>query len=215
MIGILGYAEILTEELQDRDLKNMSESILKGGNRLLETLNLILDLSRIEAGKTMMKLAVINSIDILTEAIGAYTAAAEKRGLRLNLHCKTQSLPMLADSRMLREIFNNLINNAIKYTPEGVVEIEGRLEQTESGGTILISCRDTGIGIPEDMHSAIFDEFRQASEGYNRRYEGTGLGLTITKRFVEKMNGTIELKSKPGEGSEFIVKFPLHTGEPM
>jgi len=113
------------------------------------------------------------------------------------------------DEQIFRQIINNLVNNALKYTYTGgvTVSVDSVTEDSKSYARVIV--KDTGIGIPEESLGLIFQEFRQVSEGFNRHFEGTGLGLTITKNFVELMDGQIRVKSTVGLGSTFIVLFPL------
>jgi len=113
------------------------------------------------------------------------------------------------DEQIFRQIINNLVNNALKYTYTGGVDISVDSIIEDSKPYIKISVKDSGIGIPEESLGLIFQEFRQVSEGFNRHFEGTGLGLTITKNFIEMMNGQIKVKSIVGSGSTFTVLFPL------
>jgi PAS domain S-box-containing protein len=209
MVAVLGYSEILKNEIENRDLKIMSNEIYESSKRLMNTLNLILDLSRIEANK-----AVINYVEL---DIGA-TAADEFRvyenlAIRKNLYYKitppAEPIIIPMDERIFRQIINNLASNAVKFTNKGGITLTVSKEETGGEGQIIIKVNDTGIGIPKESLNLIFEEFRQVSEGLNRRFDGTGLGLTITRRFVEMMGGEITVESRFGEGSDFTVRFPL------
>jgi len=193
----------------------MAERILNSGNRLMETLNSVLDLSRIEANKVDINLTPVNVIDIVKNRINLFKIAAAKKGLELTYHYKDKILYALLDAKVLEQIINNLINNAIKYTENGSVTVNVRLNHTDDNQMVQISVKDTGIGIPESSQKTIFQEFRQVSEGFNRHFEGTGLGLTITKKFVDLLKGTISLSSKVGVGSEFVVSFPALGKDPV
>ena len=117
----------------------------------------------------------------------------------------------LIDEHHFITILENLINNAIKFTKTGRITIETGLEISGTAKWAYLQVSDTGIGISHEKIETIFKEFRQASEGNNRQYEGTGLGLTITKKLTEMMHGTISVQSEPGSGSVFTVKFPAYT----
>jgi PAS domain S-box-containing protein len=206
--GILGFADLLKDELENEEQKNKADTILKSGKRLLNTLTLILDLAKLEAEKITINYTIKNINDVCKEVAHLYSASALKKGLTINTVFESEDLIAEIDERAFIEILNNLVNNAIKYTNKGGVTLKtylkpGKIKQA------IIEVIDTGIGIPEDKYDIIFDEFRQASEGYSRNFEGTGLGLSITKKFVEKMNGTIFVKSKIGEGTVFTISFPL------
>lgn len=208
LIGILGYSEVMKNELITESYRTMAETIFESGSRLLETLNSLLDLSKIEANKVEISFEPLNVAKFVDESVKVFKLAASGKNLNLDSNYESSNLFINADQKIFIQIMNNLINNAIKFTPEGSVFVRVYTETTDSKKWILISVKDTGIGIPENNMEKIFEEFRQASEGDSRRYEGTGLGLTITKKFVDLIGGTIIVKSQPGAGSEFIIKFP-------
>lgn len=209
LIGILGYSEILQHEKFPDDVQNMAGIIHKSGYRLMETLNMILDLSRIEADKLVTQLANINIADIARDVVVLYKEAAAKKNLLLSLKVKQDSLLIYSDKRMVTDILINLVNNAIKYTEQGsiTVSVTGSILKNKPYATIHVE--DTGIGISALDQEVIWEEFRQASEGRGRSFEGSGLGLTLTKKFVDKLNGVISLRSQPGKGSVFSVSFPM------
>lgn len=207
MVGILGFAEILKDAVDNEELKDYSDNILKSGKRLLETLNLILDLSRIEAGKLEIKKGETDLVQLSKEVYINYVPEAEKKYLIIKFDSNYEHIISKVDERMLYESINNLVNNAIKFTKAGEIKIEVTADNNENKAYIKIS--DTGIGIPKESQKTIFEEFRQASEGYSRSFEGTGLGLTITKNFIEKNGGKITLDSEVGLGSVFTIELPL------
>lgn len=207
MIGILGYSEFLKNEIEEPEQKEMASTIYLSGQRLMETLNLILDLSRIEADKLDVNYRIIDIGSICKEVVKGFEAAAKRKKLSLFIDLCSEPLKCRLDERLLRQSIANLINNAIKFTKSGSIVLSACL--TEDKTEIEISVEDNGIGIHEKNHKRIFEEFRQASEGLSRDYEGTGLGLSLTKKFVEKMEGNISLISQPGKGSKFIIRFPM------
>ena len=208
MVGILGYTEILKNEVTNPELKEMSEEIYVSANRLLETLNLILDLSKIEANKSEIHPVEINVTDVTLNQVKCFQELAKKKNIFINIIPKEEQLYAMLDERIFRQIINNLVSNAIKFTLKGGVTIEINKEVINENENVVIRVKDTGIGIPKESHQIIFEEFRQASEGLNRIFEGSGLGLSITKRFVELMDGKISVESEHGKGSTFIVSFP-------
>lgn len=209
MIGILGFSEMLLDETDNPEVTEIGKIINKSGHRLMDTLNLILDLSRVEAGKLDYNFECINIMPVLGQITELFSEAAKAKSLTLTLDTAYESLEIIMDKRMLLHIMNNLINNAIKFTNQGGVTVSVAKEEYESGEMLVIKVTDTGIGIAKDSQDLIWEEFRQADEGLSRGYEGSGLGLTITKRFVEKLNGTITLESEPGKGSTFTIVIPL------
>ncbi len=209
MIGILGFAEILKAELEIDTYKDMADTIHQSGQRLLRTLNQILDLSRIESNKLDLNLAPVLIEPIITDHIKLYKSLASDNGIQLVGRFNKSNATALIDERYFIQILDNLINNAVKYTQHGEIVIEVDEEVKSDKGWLIIKVIDTGIGISPESQKIIFEEFRQASEGINRNYEGTGLGLAITKKSVDLMGGTIEVESQLGIGSTFIVKLPL------
>lgn len=208
LVGILGYAEILSNEIDNMVHKDMANTILISGQRLIDTLNSILDLSRIEADKTELQFEIVDLNDVLKESVKLFKPVAEKKNLYLELIFPADTPYIFGDRQIVFKIFNNLINNAIKFTFKGGITINAHLSPQDSEQVIRVKIIDTGIGIPEEVHEKVFEPFRQASEGLSRHYEGTGLGLTVTKKFVELMNGSISLQSRVGLGSTFTVTFP-------
>ncbi len=210
LIAILGYTEILGAEIKHQEWNDMIDTIMNSGKRLLETLNLILDLSKIEADKVHVKASPLHVSDEVIEIVNLLKPVADKKKLYLKVEIKNNHLISELDKRLFHSIITNLVNNGIKYTSTGgvTVTLDSFTDQEKLFSTIKVS--DTGIGIAKENQELIFDEFRQVSEGYNRNFEGAGLGLTITKKFVEKMGGKIMLESTPGNGSIFTVVFPSH-----
>jgi PAS domain S-box-containing protein len=207
LINIMGYAEILLDEIEDESSKEMLTSILNGGERLRDTLNSILDLSNLESNKADM-LFTINDLNLLVKKVFVeFEESAQKKGLEFSLSLiETPSLA-LVDGSMLLLVIKNLINNAIKYTDSGYVKVISGITGKGKQKLSFIKVIDSGIGIPQRKIDHIFEPFRQVSEGAGRRYEGAGLGLTIAKKFVELMAGEISVESKEGIGSVFSLEF--------
>ena len=210
LVGILGFAEIIRDEVEQPEISNMAQLISTSGKRLLETLNSVLDLSKIEANKLNLNYTRINLSEFVKELIKLFEKLASDKGLSLSLNIKKNNIFVLLDEQILFQILNNLIGNAIKYTEKGSVQVE--LENSVRSGKKFVDIKiiDTGIGIKKENLQQIFEEFRQVSEGFNRQFEGTGLGLTITKRLVEIMSGQIFVESEIGKGSTFIVSFEVN-----
>jgi PAS domain S-box-containing protein len=206
MVGILGFSEVLMNELKDYpNYVAMISSINVSGQRLLETLNLILNLSKLEASKVEVNLKPQNIIPILKESFGFFESAAAKKTIDYTFVSVHSEIVCNIDQLLFSSIFNNLLNNAIKFTDSGSV----KLIVSNDSENATISVSDTGVGISEAKQNLIWEEFRQASEGYNRGFEGTGLGLTIAKKYTDLMHGSVSVKSTLGKGTTFIVSFPL------
>jgi PAS domain S-box-containing protein len=212
MIGILGYTEIMREEMEEPKFKEMAEHTYVSASRLLETLNQILDLSRIEANRMNVSFKECDIIPIISEVVSLFKETAAKKCLSLSLHSQLENFIVSTDQNILSQIMNNLINNAIKFTNQGGVRVDISRVVEDNSSWAQIDVTDTGIGISPENQDIIWQEFRQVSEGRNRGFEGTGLGLTITKKFIEKLHGTISLISETAVGATFSVRIPIKQG---
>jgi len=209
LVGILGFAEILREKLKEKQISDMADKIYTSANRLMDTLNSLLDLSKIEAKKVEVNLKPYRIPELVESQIQLFEAVAERKNLFLRIDYSDPNLFANVDEKIFRQIVNNLVNNALKYTFTGGANVKVDTVEEGKQNYVRVRVKDSGIGIPEESLGLIFQEFRQVSEGFNRHFEGTGLGLTITKNFVELMNGKIHVKSAVGSGSTFSVLFPL------
>ncbi|MBI2416525.1 MAG: response regulator [Ignavibacteriales bacterium] len=203
-MGILGYAEVLTYSVEDEELRSMALTIKKSGNRLKETLKHILDISKLESEKIEPKIESFEIHPLLIESSQIFQESAWVKELTLDLKLTNEDLVVLADKKLLRDVVNNVINNAIKFTNEGGITITSEISEVY----VLVKITDTGIGISEKSLDVIFDEFRQESEGLSRSFEGTGLGLTIAKKYASLMKCSIDVESTPGSGSVFTIRIP-------
>ena len=208
LIGILGFSNILKDELDNDSYKHMADIITSSGKRLLDTLNLLLDLSMLETGEVNVMLEHVNVKEEVEAVINCFSSEIITKGLSVRAKLRENIYAVNVDKRLFRETLNHLMNNAVKYTEEGNISITIATKQIDNIDYVNISFIDTGMGIKEEMLETIFEEFRQVSEGYNRNFEGAGLGLTLVKKFVELNNGFIKVESKFGEGSTFTVSFP-------
>jgi PAS domain S-box-containing protein len=204
LIGILGYTDIMLQEINDEEHLNMMKIINSSGNRLLRTLNQVLNLSKVESGNSDISLIDCDVKEIIITIQNLFSAVARDKELQMELNLPDESLFLKADKNLLTSILENLVHNAIKYTPKGKISISAR----QLNNNVVIEVADTGIGIADEDKDVIFEEFRQASEGFSRKFEGTGLGLTVVKKYTDIMGGTITLNSEPGVGTTFILKFP-------
>ncbi len=204
--GILGFAELLRSELKDKEHIDNADVIIKSGMRLLDTLNMILNFSKLEAEKSSTLFSEVKVCPVIEEVIRNFEAMAYNKGLFLHKEFRHEKLTASVDERLLRNILNNLIKNAIVYTKKGGVTVVFDAK----GNDMIIRVKDTGVGIAKENFEMIFEPFRQESEGIGRNFEGTGLGLSITKRYVEMLKGSISVESEQGSGSVFTVILPLH-----
>jgi signal transduction histidine kinase len=206
--AIIGFSEVLLErmfgELNDKQAEYLQD-ILSSGRHLLSLINDILDLSKVEAGRMELELAPFSLPAALDNALTLVRERAARHGIRLELAVDAALGTVVADERKVKQILLNLLSNAVKFTPEGG-RVAVRAEPAD--GTVEISVSDTGIGIAAEDREAIFEEFRQVGTDYSRKREGTGLGLALTRRFVELHGGRIWVKSEVGEGSTFTFTLP-------
>ena len=206
--AIIGFSEVLLERLfgelndkQDDYLKDIHSS----GRHLLNLINDILDLSKVEAGRMELEPATFDLPTAIGNAMALIRERAQKHAIALDVHIEPGLASVVADERKLKQILLNLLSNAVKFTPDdGRIEVRARCV----GDDLEIAVEDTGIGIAASDHEAVFEEFRQVGRQYTSKHEGTGLGLALTRRFVELHGGTIRVDSEPGKGSVFTFVLP-------
>ena len=205
---ILGFSEILSRLVTDKIQQDYVSSILSSGKTLLGLINKILEKSKIDTGKLELKTEALDIRLFLADIENLFKQNAKDKGLNLITKI-ADDVPnvVLLDELRLKQIFINLVNNAIKFTDTGYIKISIQTIPGEKGIIDLVfSIEDSGIGINKQEQQKIFNAFIQGSDKDNRKYSATGLGLTITKQLVELMKGTISLKSQPNKGSKFIVR---------
>jgi PAS domain S-box-containing protein len=211
--SILGLSNYLMQHQTDKDTIDFASIINASGNKLLETLNQIIDLSRIEAGNIEVSRETFNLNEILTGIQNIYLSSAEEKGLKLEVRIG-RAIEMFTDKKMLKSILNNIVSNAIKYTNTGGVMISAEKVLIENTDWSQITVKDTGIGIPNDRKKQIFESFRQLSEGWGRKFEGLGLGLTIARKYLKILGGFIDFSSEEGRGTTFKIFVPHTIMEP-
>ena len=202
LVGILGCASMIEEDTNDPLTKELAGIINKSGQRLHETLNAILDLTRLETENLPVDLRPTNIVTVIKNSYEIFINEAKLKGLNLYLDLDEEEIFAFADANLLKSVVTHLLSNAVKYTDTGGISLRAFTNENK----VIIKVVDTGIGIPDSYHDVIFEPFRQVSEGYNRQFEGSGLGLTLTKKYVKMMNGRIWFNSKLGEGSAFFVE---------
>ncbi|NQV03066.1 MAG: response regulator [Bacteroidia bacterium] len=207
MTGILGFSEILRDQLEDKEARQMAENIQKSGRRLLSTLNSMIELSQFEAKKALFKLMETKLNELILLTCEPHLAVAKKKKLGFEIYMN-ESIFSYIDEKLFTQLLNHLLENAVKFTNSGKIVVETGYKWNAGRPWSCISVKDTGSGIPAEFHELIFEEFRQVSEGYNRSFEGSGLGLTLSKKIVELMNGKLTITSHEGEGSTFTIWLP-------
>ena len=212
--AIIGYAELLTEEAGDRgqhDLVPDLDRIRDSGRGLLALIDDILDVSKIEAGKMDLYLETF-LLDTLVEGVaGTIDPLAARRGNELVVYRPDAPGQMHSDLTKVRQMLLNLLSNAAKFTENGTVALEVSREAGEQGEEVVFRVRDTGIGMSQEQLGRLFQPFTQADPSTTRRYGGTGLGLTITRRYCEMLGGDIGVESEPGVGTTFTLSLPAVT----
>jgi len=209
MNAIIGFTELLYEQIQDNKLKSFVKTIKSAGNSLLLLINDILDLSKIEAGKLSIEKEVCNPHNIFEEISNVFMMNVRNKGLDFMLDVD-EKIPhsLLLDSTRIRQILFNIVGNAVKFTDTGTITLRAVAENENvihSTVDLRIDVEDTGIGIDKDKVDYIFESFQQQEGQSVRKYGGTGLGLTISKRLTELMNGKISVNSIPNKGSCFSI----------
>jgi hypothetical protein len=206
--AIIGFSEVLLERLfgdVNEKQADYLQDIHSSGRHLLNLINDILDLSKIEAGRMELEPSTFDLPSAIANAMALIRERAQRHGIALEMDVDAELGDVVADERKLKQILLNLLSNAVKFTPDGG-RIDVRARQDES--FVRIAVADTGVGIAQEDQEAVFEEFRQVGSNYTSKQEGTGLGLALTRRFVELHGGTIGVESEPGQGSTFTFTLP-------
>ncbi len=222
MNGILGFSELLkSEDSSPEERANYIDIIHQSGKQLMNIINDILDISKIEVGQIQINEENTSVNNLMDELLILFKPDTVEKGIELRLHKELEDKEsvIITDSVRLRQILSNLLNNAIKFTQEGYVEFGYLLlpdcdDNKQKGACIQFYVADTGIGIPANKREIIFDRFRQSDESHTRKFGGTGLGLAISKGFVELLGGKIWHESEEGKGSTFYFTIPYKVGVP-
>jgi len=207
--AIIGFSEVLSEKMfgqLNEKQAEYTEDILSSGRHLLSLINDILDLSKIEAGRMELELTKFDLPSALENALILVRERATRHGVKLERVVDERLSDFVGDERKIKQILLNLLSNAVKFTPEGG---KIRVNAMLGDGSVEISVSDTGIGIAPEDQEAIFEEFRQVGTTYAQKREGTGLGLTLTRKFVEMHGGKIWVQSDLGQGATFTFTLPI------
>lgn len=207
MSSIIGMLEILLATPLDQEQREHAQTAAKSARDLLHVLNDVLDTSSIEAGRVSIESQPFNMRDLLADELALFGLRAEQKGLSLEAGVASDFPDwLLADERRIRQIMNNLIGNALKFTNAGNVSVIASFDSDEN--VMRVEVTDTGIGISDAVQDLVFQPFTQADSTLSRKYEGSGLGLTISRKLVELMRGRIGISSQPGVGSTFWFEIP-------
>ncbi|MDM8535391.1 response regulator [Desulfobacterales bacterium HSG17] len=218
MNAILGFSEILNNLIKDKQQKDYLANIISSGKSLLSLINDILDLSKVEAGKLEIEYSSIKISNIFNEIKHMFAQKVKEKNIELIIETD-ENMPqqIISDEVRVRQILINLVGNAVKFTESGYIKIKSSVQYSSGNGenidqnidqkiNMIFSVEDTGIGIPANQKKAIFDAFGQQQGQSHAKYGGTGLGLTITKRLVEMLGGSISVSSEMGKGSRFDIE---------
>ncbi|HKE42465.1 MAG TPA: GAF domain-containing protein [Casimicrobiaceae bacterium] len=208
--AIIGFSEVLMERLfgeVNEKQADYLQDIHSSGIHLLTLINDILDLSKVEAGRMELEPSTFEISSAVSNAMTLVRERAQRHGIVLGQQVDARLGDIVADERKFKQILLNLLSNAVKFTPDGGrIDVLARREDSNA----VIAVQDTGIGIALEDQAEVFEEFRQVGRDYTKKHEGTGLGLALTKKFVELHGGKIWLQSEPGKGSIFTFTIPLH-----
>ncbi|HYH42463.1 MAG TPA: response regulator [Burkholderiales bacterium] len=211
LTAVIGYGEMLAEEAEDRGLDSMLDDLRKinsNARHLLSLINDVLDISKIEAGRTEVHLEKFDVCPLITELASTTEALVAKNENRLVVNCATGVGEMYSDPVKVRQCVINLVSNAAKFTEKGTVTLDVERRRNPEGDSIVIRVIDTGIGMTEQQVGKLFRRFMQADSSTTRRFGGTGLGLSITRAFASLLGGDVGVESAPGKGTVFTLRLP-------
>ena len=211
--AIIGYSEMLKDDADEQGQEQNSKDLAKitrAGNHLLSLINSVLDLTKIESGKMTIEYQKIDISPFINEVVTTIKPIATKENNTLIVNCDDDYGFACIDSIKVKQILFNLLSNACKFTKDGEITLNVYKESIKNKDWLCLRVVDSGIGIPKDKISVLFQPFMQAEISTTRLYGGTGLGLTITKHFITLMQGTINVESIPNKGTSFLVKLPTN-----
>jgi signal transduction histidine kinase len=220
--AIIGYSEMLVEDCEDRGLNEFIPDLIKiraSGKHLLTLINDILDLSKIEAGRMELYLETFEISRLVDDVMATVLPMVEKNSNKLEVHCEDNLGTMHADLTKVRQGLSNLLSNAAKFTDHGIINLVVERKTIDNVDWVIFRVKDTGIGMTPEQKEKLFQAFSQADVSTTRKYGGTGLGLVITKIFMQMMGGEISVQSEPDIGSTFTIRLPavviVNKNEPL
>jgi len=208
---ILGFTSMMRKGIGPR-YERFVDLIDRSGQRLLLTLDSMLDLAQLEAGTLELSPERVDLLEIIGSVMDTLKPLADQKDIAFRLRTEASAVPMWQDHRVLLRVLHNLMDNALKFTSEGEVVI--RVHPPDDEGQVHVSVQDTGVGIDEAFLDRVFDEFTQESSGLERSHQGSGLGLTVSRRLITRVGGTIQVESVKGEGTTLHLTFPVNMEEP-
>ncbi|MEO7208193.1 MAG: two-component regulator propeller domain-containing protein [Steroidobacteraceae bacterium] len=215
MNGVVGSTELLTRTTQSSKQKRLTDTIRSSADVLLQIVNDLLDLSKMQAGKISFESLPFDLVRVVEECATLFSGGAEAKDIECVVCPPAEPIQLMGDELRVRQILMNLIGNAVKFTSQGEVSVKTNISIDESRvARVQISVSDTGIGIDSQAMARIFEPFSQADESTTRRFGGSGLGLAICRELAERMGGSIEVESVPAVGSVFRLNLPMPIAEP-
>ncbi len=205
---LLSFSSLIREETKEiitDDLNQYFNYQVSAGNRIIRTIDLVLNMSEVQTGSFQLNMKEMNLVDLINEIYSDYKNIAEENGLVINLLSPESSLNIVGDEYSVHQIFSNLIDNSIKYTPEGSITLTIKKVKEKA----IVEVIDTGIGMTKDYMEKIFQPFTQEEQGYTRRFEGSGLGLSLVKKYCDYNKAEISVESEKNVGTKFTVSFNL------
>jgi GAF domain-containing protein/CheY-like chemotaxis protein len=215
--AIIGYSEMLQEDAADLGAEQFTDDLKRinaAGKHLLELINAVLDLSKIEAGKMELYLESFDVAGLVRDIAAVIQPLAAKNANRLEVRCPDDVGTMRADLTKVRQALFNLLSNACKFTDRGTISLVVAREASDGHDCLMFDVSDTGIGMTPEQVSRLFEAFSQADAATTRRYGGTGLGLALSRRLCRMMGGDVTVESAAGRGSTFTIRLPAHVAEP-
>jgi signal transduction histidine kinase len=207
--AIIGFTRLVKRRAQDilpqEQIDNL-EKVLVSANRLLDMINAVLDVSKIETGRMDIRPSTFDVATLIDTGLQTVRPTAESKQLRLMKEIEPDLPPLFSDRDKVGQILTNLLSNAVKFTETGTITVTARRQDE----TLVLAVADTGIGIPEEASDQIFEAFRQVDASTTRRYGGTGLGLSLSRHLARLLRGDVTLESEVGGGSTFTLTLPIH-----
>lgn len=212
--GVIGSLSLIDDASVGEQTSNLVKAAERSAETLLTLIDDLLDLSRIEAGEVDLEVSTFDPVELSTIVSEVFNPLAEKKGIMLSTDINTSGCRLSSDVGKIRQVLINLVGNAIKFTPRGVVAVNIDVQQSEDQDHLVLEVRDTGIGISKQDQAVLFDRFKQADSSHSKSHRGAGLGLAICKELSDIMDGSISVSSEPGVGSTFTFKVPVALAEP-
>jgi signal transduction histidine kinase len=215
--AIIGYSEMLHEEADELGQQDLIPDLLRisaAGRHLIELINAVLDLSKIEAGRMDLYLESFDVAEMVEDTATVIQPLVAENNNELQIHCTETVGSMLADLTKVRQAVFNLLSNASKFTKDGTIGLDVTREVAAGQDWVIFAVSDTGIGMTPEQMGKVFQEFSQADSSTTRDYGGTGLGLTLSRRLCRMMGGDITVASEVGKGSTFTIRLPAEVRDP-